>query len=78
MCGRRLLGIGFVGTAVAAACCFTPLLVVVLPAIGLGAWLAWIDVVLLPLLFLFVGVTLYAALRLRRREPIDSAEGVSR
>lgn len=50
----RLFRIGAIGTGVMAVCCFTPLLVWVLPVIGLAAVLGWIDYVLLPLLVLFM------------------------
>lgn len=56
---RPLLPLGIMGTVIAAVCCFTPALVILLGAIGLSAWLAWIDYVLLPLLILFVGITVY-------------------
>src|SRR3546814_10367117 len=45
---RKLLGIGIVGSVVAALCCFTPILVVLLGAVGLSAMLGWLDYVLLP------------------------------
>ena len=60
-----LLRIGLVGSAFAALCCFTPLLVFVFGAIGLSAWLGWIDVVLLPALGMFGALTLYALWRRR-------------
>ncbi len=63
MNNQRLLGIGLAGTTIAALCCFTPLLVVLLGAVGLSAWLGWLDYVLLPALVLFVIVTLVAVLR---------------
>lgn len=34
---RKLLGIGIVGTVIAALCCFTPVLVVLLGIVGLSA-----------------------------------------
>lgn len=63
----RLLTTGVVGTIIAALCCFTPLLVVALGAVGLSAWLGWLDYVLLPALVFFLGVTAFAVLRRRRR-----------
>jgi mercuric ion transport protein len=62
----RLLRTGLVGTAVTALCCFTPVLAILLAAVGLSAILGWLDFVLLPALALFAGVTLYALLRRRR------------
>ncbi len=51
---------GIIGTVVAALCCFTPVLVVLFGAIGLSAWLGWIDYVLFPALGIFVLLTIYA------------------
>ena len=64
---RSLLGTGIIGTAIAAVCCFTPALVVLLGALGLSAWLGWLDYVLLPALALFAGLTVYAVIRMRRQ-----------
>ncbi len=63
MADRKLLGVGAIGTAITAICCFTPALVLLLGAIGLAAWLAWLDYVLFPVLFLFVGLTVFALVR---------------
>ena len=52
---RKLIATGIVGTVIAALCCFTPVLVVLLGAVGLSAWLGWLDYVLLPALAFFVG-----------------------
>ena len=77
MTNRALLTTGIVGTVITALCCFTPLLVVLLGAVGLSAWLGWLDVVLLPALVIFVGVTVYAGLcHARRREPGEGGKGV--
>ena len=66
MSDRRLLGIGLGGGTIAAICCFTPVLVVLLGAFGLSAWLAYADFVLLPALVLFLAISLVALVRLRR------------
>lgn len=63
---RGLLRTGIAGTVITAVCCFTPVLVVALGAVGLSAWLGWLDVVLFPLLAVFVGFTALAVYRLRR------------
>ena len=65
MNNRNLLGTGIVGTVVAAICCFTPLLVVILGTLGLSAWVAGLDQVLFPLLAFFAAITLFAFLRMR-------------
>ena len=67
MTDRGLLATGVIGTIVAALCCFTPLLVVVLAAVGLSAWLGWLDIVLLPALGVFLCITVYALVRLAWR-----------
>tara|TARA_R110002072_G_scaffold58955_9_gene149898 strand:+ start:346 stop:552 length:207 start_codon:yes stop_codon:yes gene_type:complete len=60
MTDKTLLRLGLVGTVVAAICCFTPALVVLLGAVGLSAWLGWLDIVLLPVLAIFLVITGYA------------------
>lgn len=64
---RKLLATGIAGTVIAALCCFTPVLVLLLGAVGLSAVLGWIDYVLLPALAYFIGLTVYALWRWQRR-----------
>lgn len=64
---RTLLKTGIAGSVIAAVCCATPILVVLLGALGLSAWVGWLDYVLIPALVVFVGITIYA-LRRRRTE----------
>lgn len=54
---RTMLRTGIVGTVVAAICCFTPALVVLLGAVGLTAWIGGLDYVLFPALGFFVALT---------------------
>ena len=61
----KLVTFGAVGTLIAALCCFTPILVVILTSVGLATWLGWLDYVLLPLLALFIGLTIFALCRNR-------------
>ena len=56
----RLLRVGIVGTVIAALCCFTPILVVLLGAVGLAALTGYLDYVLYPALAFFIGLTIYA------------------
>lgn len=56
----RLLRIGIIGTIIAAICCFTPVLVILLGAIGLTALIGYLDIVLLPALAIFLVITGYA------------------
>ncbi len=65
---KKLLGIGIGGTAVAALCCFTPILVVLLGFVGLSAALGWLDYVLFPALAFFIGLTIYAVYRRQKRQ----------
>lgn len=71
---RKLLGTGIVGSVIAAVCCFTPALVISLGALGLSAWLAWLDYVLLPALVAFLGVVVFALVRLQRSKASPSSE----
>jgi mercuric ion transport protein len=66
MTDKGLLCTGAAGSVIAAICCFTPALVLLLGAVGLSAWLAWLDYVLLPALILFLGITVYALVRIQR------------
>lgn len=66
MDNRTLLKTGSAGLVIAAVCCATPVLVILLGVLGLSAWvdwLAWLDYVLLPALAVFVGITVYALYR---------------
>ena len=60
---NTLLKVGIVGTLLAALCCFTPLLVILFGALGLVAWVGYLDEILLPALVLFLGLTVYAWLK---------------
>lgn len=58
-----ILKTGITGSTIAAVCCFTPALVIALGALGLSAWLGWIDFVLLPALAVFIGITAFGLWR---------------
>jgi mercuric ion transport protein len=58
---------GIAGSVIAAICCFTPVLVILFGAVGLSAWLGWIDYVLFPALAFFIALTVYAVWRRQRR-----------
>jgi mercuric ion transport protein len=65
----RWFVLGVIGAAVACVACLTPIAMLVLGAVGLGAWTGRLDLVLLPLL---VGLLLLAVYRyriVRRRTP---------
>lgn len=63
---QKLLTTGIAGTVITALCCFTPILVILLGAVGLSAWLGWLDYVLLPALVIFLAITAYAVHRRRQ------------
>ncbi len=73
MTDKKLLCTGAGGTVITAICCFTPVLVVLFGAIGLSAWLGWIDYVLFPALAIFIAITVYA-LTMGRRKPTAAGE----
>lgn len=53
---RTLIRTGAAGAIIAAICCATPLLAVLLPLVGLGAWLRTADYVFIPLLVVFLAL----------------------
>lgn len=57
---KALLKVGMIGAVILALCCFTPILVVLVAAVGLSAITGYLDYVLLPALLFFVGLTSYA------------------
>lgn len=65
---RTLMRTGAIGAVVAAICCATPLLAVLLGTAGLSAWAAKADYVLLPVLVLSVALVIFAVLRHRSKE----------
>lgn len=73
---RKLLGTGIFGAAVMAVCCFTPALLILLGAVGLSAWLAWLDYLLIPGLILFIGLTAVALLLWQRERQLPDARAV--
>lgn len=62
----KLVTTGLTGSVVAALCCFTPALALLFGALGLSAWLGWADLVLLPALVLFLGMTAWGLWRRNR------------
>lgn len=69
-----ILKTGIAGSVIAATCCFTPILVILLGAVGLSAWLGWLDSVLLPTLVIFLGITVYGLWRRQRAAACCSRE----
>src|SRR5439155_1415407 len=67
---RTLITTGAIGAVLAAICCLTPLLVIVFGAVGLTAWLAKVDYVLIPALILCLALV---AFKRPFTEPIPKA-----
>jgi len=65
---NNLLRIGVAGTVVAALCCFTPILVILLGTIGLASLVGYLDYVLFPALAFFLVLTIYALWRRQSAE----------
>lgn len=68
---KRLLWTGLIGSGVVALCCVTPMLVLLLGVIGLGAITGYLDYGLLPALAVFLGLAVYAGAR--QRQATDGA-----
>lgn len=66
----KLLGTGITGSVIAAICCVTPVLVVLVTAVGLSAIVGYLDYVLFPALAFFLGLTGYALYRRSKRAPV--------
>jgi mercuric ion transport protein len=63
---RKMMATGIVGFGLAALCCATPVLAILLTAVGLSAVLGYLDYVLIPAMVLFLAIILYAAYRRRQ------------
>lgn len=71
MTPKRQLFASVAGTVAVALCCFTPVLVVLFAAIGLGALTPYLDLILLPALAALIVIT---ALSYRRYVRAAKAE----
>jgi len=60
MNNKNLLRNGIVGTVIAALCCFTPVLVIMLGFVGLSAIIGGLDYGIFPMMFASLGVVAYA------------------
>lgn len=61
-----LVKTGIIGAVIAAVCCATPVLVILLGAIGLSALTGYLDYVLLPALAICIGLIGYGVYRQRQ------------
>ena len=64
---RTLIVTGVAGAVLAAVCCATPLLAIVFGSIGVSAWIAKADYVLIPALIIFVALIGFGLYRSRLR-----------
>ena len=60
---KIMLRAGIAGSLMAAICCFTPALVFLVGAMGLSAFVGWLDYGLFPILFASLGLVALALYR---------------
>ena len=65
----KLIGTGVVGALVSMLCCLTPVLALLLGAIGMTAFVAKLDYVLIPVFVASIGLVIFALVRRRRACP---------
>ena len=73
MTDRSLITTGTIGAVLMAICCATPLLAVVLGSLGLTAWLANADYIVLPVLFFGIALSGLGLYRRRIAAPCRGA-----
>jgi mercuric ion transport protein len=71
---RTLIRTGTVGAVIAAICCATPVVVILLGAVGLSAWAAGADLVLIPVLLACLALVALGVVR-RQRAKARCADG---
>jgi mercuric ion transport protein len=62
----KLIGTGVAGAVLSMLCCFTPVLVLLLSALGLTAFVARLDYVLVPAFVASIALVIFALARRRR------------
>ena len=60
---KRIMITGFIGAAIAALCCFTPILVILLGAVGFSSFTSYLDFVLLPALCIMIALSVVSFLQ---------------
>ena len=63
----KLIGTGVAGATLSLLCCVTPALALLLSAIGLTAFVAKLDYVLIPAFVAFIALAIFALIRRRAR-----------
>jgi mercuric ion transport protein len=62
----KLIGVGAAGAVVSMLCCATPVLAVLLGALGVTAFVAKLDYVLAPVFIASIALVIFALVRRRR------------
>ena len=70
----KLIGTGMTGALVSMLCCVTPVLVMLLGALGLTAWVAKLDYVLIPVFVASIGLVIFAVVRRKRACPAKTTQ----
>ena len=65
----KLIGTGVTGALVSMLCCFTPVLIILLGTLGLSAYVAKADYVLVPIFVASTALVIFAIIRRRRSCP---------
>ena len=71
---NKLVVFGGAGTGIAAICCFTSVLVIALTAVGAAGAIAYLDMVLFPMLAFFIVLTGYGLYRAKRPGGVPQKE----
>ena len=70
----KLVGTGVAGALLSMLCCFTPVLVIMLSALGLTAFVAKLDYVLVPVFIASIALVIFALVRRRRGCPAKTPQ----
>jgi mercuric ion transport protein len=70
----KLIGTGVAGALLSLLCCLTPVLVVLLSALGLTAFIVKLDYVLVPAFVASVALVIFALVRRRRSCPTKTSQ----
>jgi len=70
----KLVGTGVAGALLSMLCCFTPVLVIMLSALGLTAFVAKLDYVLVPVFIASIALVIFALVRRRRSCPAKTPQ----
>ena len=70
----KLIGTGVAGALLSILCCLTPVLVIMLSAVGLTAFVAKLDYVLIPVFAASMALVVFALVRRRRSCPAKTPQ----